>query len=183
MNNAELQRRLENLIRPGTILAVDSEARPIPKVRVLSGRLETGWLPYFMLAAGEDRDGAAPSVGEGCVIFSPSGEPAVGYVLAGLPTTDFPAPAFSEAQRVRQFRDGAVLRYDSETHHLAAILPSGATFSLESNGGLTINGDVDVIGKITATVDVVADGVSLKDHPHPGVLRGAALTDPPEATA
>lgn len=183
MNNAELQRRLENLICLGTIEAVDSAARPVPKVRVMSGRLLTDWLPYFMLAAGEDRDGAAPSIGEGCLIFSPSGDPAVGFVLAGLPTTEFPAPAFSEAQRVRQFRDGAVLRYDSEAHHLAALLPPGATFSIESDGGLTLKGDLDVLGKITATDDVVAAGVSLKDHPHSGVLRGGALTDPPEATA
>lgn len=182
MNTADLTRRLDNLIRLGKIEVVDIEARPAPKVRVLTGRLLTDWLPYFMVAAGADRDAAAPSVGEGCVILSPGGDPAQGFVLAGLPTEAWTCPNFSEVQRARHYRDGAVLRYDSEMHHLAAILPAGATFSLESDGGLTITGDVDVIGKITATVDVVAAGVSLKDHPHPGVLRGAALTDPPEAT-
>lgn len=183
MNIADLIRRLDNLIRLGTIAAVDSSARPVPRVRVMSGRLETDWLPYFMLSAGEDRDGSVPSVGEGCLIFSPSGDPAVGFVLAGLPTAEFPPPAFSEAQRVRQFRDGAVLRYDSDAHHLEAILPAGATFLLRSPGGLTIEGDVDVIGKINVTEDVIAAGVSLVNHLTSGVIPGGGQSGTPVATA
>lgn len=182
MNTADLTRRLDNLIRLGAIEAVDIEARPAPRVRVLTGRLLTDWLPYFMVAAGADRDAGAPTVGEGCVILSPGGDPAQGFVLAGLPTEAWACPNFNEGQRARHYRDGAVLRYDAEEHHLEAILPAGATFLLKSPGGLTFDGDVNVLGKITATVDVIAAGVSLKNHPTSGVIPGSAQSGPPVAT-
>ena len=45
--------------------------------------------------------------------------------------------------------------------------------SLVAPGGVQITGDVTVAG------DVVADGVSLKNHRHGGILRGGSQTDPP----
>ncbi|WP_022955769.1 phage baseplate assembly protein V [Perlucidibaca piscinae] len=183
MNTADLTRRLDNLIRLGTIEQVDVEAHPAPRVRVMSGRLLTDWLPYFMVSAGADHDAGAPSVGEGCVILSPGGDPAQGFVLTGLPTTLWPCPDFSDTQRARHFRDGAVIRYDSETHHLEVMLPADATCLVRSLGGLTIEGDVNVVGKLTASVDVIAAGVSLVEHPTSGVQAGSGQSGPPVATS
>jgi len=44
---------------------------------------------------------------------------------------------------------------------------------------VTILGDLDVTGTVTATVDVLADGISLHDHTHGGVDTGSGDTGPP----
>lgn len=183
MDMPELMRRLDNMIRLGTVEEIDASARPAPLVRVLSGRLLTGWIPYFLIAAGADHDGYAPSIGEGCVVFSPAGDPAQGFALCGLPTDQFPAAAFDQAKRVRQYRDGALVQYDSDTHHLTATLPAGGRVTITSPAGFQLIGDVDVDGTVRATQDVVAAGVSLVSHPTSGVRAGGDQSGPPVATS
>lgn len=65
------------------------------------------------------------------------------------------------------------------------VKPGGET-ELVSAGKVTmtyaemeLNGDVTLNGTLTASVDVVADGVSLKQHKHGGVQSGAAQTSKP----
>lgn len=176
-NFAELSRRLENLIRLGTIAEVDPVAK---RCRVNTGGLLTDWRPWIADRAGEDRDWDAPSVGEQCLLFSPSGEPALGVALVGLYSDQFDAPDDNPNRRRRVYRDGAVVEYDTEAHALRATLPAGATAALTATGGVTINGNVAINGSLTAsdgatitgtlraTVDVTADGISLTGHTHPG---------------
>lgn len=183
MNTPELMRRLDNMIRLGTVEEVDASAKPAPLIRVISGRLLTGWIPYFLLAAGEDRDGYAPSKGEGCVVFSPAGDPAQGFALCGLPTDQYPAAAFDQSKRVRQYRDGAVVRYDSEEHHLEATLPAAGKMTLIAPGGIKIVGDIELIGKLMASQDVTAAGISLVNHTTSGVRAGGDQSGPPVATS
>ena len=45
---------------------------------------------------------------------------------------------------------------------------------------MSIIGDLDVTGTITASQDVLAADISLKDHLHGKVQAGAAKTDKPE---
>lgn len=183
MDTPELMRRLDNMIRLGTVEEVAASARPAPLIRVISGRLLTGWIPYFLLAAGEDRDGYAPSKGEGCVVFAPAGDPAQGFALCGLPTDQFPVAAFDQAKRVRQYRDGALVQYDTEEHHLLATLPAGGKVTVISPAGFKLIGDVDVDGTVRVTQDVVAAGVSLVNHPTSGIRAGGDQSGPPVPTA
>mgnify|MGYP007125467811 FL=1 len=44
----------------------------------------------------------------------------------------------------------------------------------------TINGDVAVQGKLTASEDVIADGKSLKSHKHLGVTTGSGVSGAPQ---
>ena len=54
MNNLPaLARMIENLIRFGTI--AETQMKP-PRVRVKTGDLLTGWLPWIALRAGADTD-------------------------------------------------------------------------------------------------------------------------------
>jgi phage baseplate assembly protein V len=186
---ADLSRRLENLIRLGTIAAVDPVAK---RCRVQTGDLETDWLRWFALRAGEDRTWDPPSEGEQCMLFSPSGEPALGVVLVGLYSDQFDAPDDNPNRRRRTYRDGAVVEYDTETHTLRATLPAAGNVELVAPGGVFIVGDVSIVGSlsategatitgtITASVDVDAAGISLVDHVHGGVQPGSGTTGAPQ---
>ena len=61
------------------------------------------------------------------------------------------------------------------------------TLNVAENGGLTItaksftiNSDVTINGKLTATTDVVGGGISLKSHTHSGVTSGGSNTGLPQ---
>mgnify|MGYP000002616023 FL=1 len=109
MNTAELSRLLANLIKQGTIAESDPAAG---RVRVLHGGLTTDWLPYFVPAAGGVSVHRPPSVGENCIVLSPSGEPANGVVLCGMASDQFPQPGQSADETVVKFPDGAVSKYN-----------------------------------------------------------------------
>jgi phage baseplate assembly protein V len=172
----EQDRRLSNLIRFGTIAQADYLAA---KVRVQAGDILTGWLPWLTQRAGGDISWHAPEIGEQVIILAPSGELNQGVVLTGLYQTACPQPAETPEKHLVHYLDGAVIEYDRASHHLKAVLPGGATTELISTGGITINGDITLTGTLTASVDVIANGISLHNHKHIGVQAGGAQTGVP----
>lgn len=176
----DLTRRLENLIRAGTVAEVDPDA---PRCRVKTGGLETNWLPFFAARAGEDSEWDPPSVNEQCLVLSPSGNPAQGFVIVGLYSDEFPAPDHSLTRRRRRYRDGAVIEYDTATHSLTATLPAGGTASVTAPGGVHIVGDLSVDGLISSTKDVTAgpQNISLVKHRTKGVMPGGGISEEPTA--
>ncbi|WP_311968586.1 phage baseplate assembly protein V [Pseudomonas baltica] len=175
---SDLTRRLENLIRGGTIAEIDQNA---PLCRVKSGGLVSAWLPFFAPRAGTDSEWDPPSIGEQCVILSPSGDPATGFVLVGIYSNQFPAPDTSLTRHRRKYRDGAVIDYDTDTHTLTATLPSGGKVDVVAPGGMSIVGNLDVDGLINSTQDVTAgpQKISLINHRTSGVQRGGGVSDGP----
>lgn len=197
MDIAHLSRLLENLIRAGTVHAVDHAQK---RCRVVSGGLITNWLPWFSTRSGTTRDWDPPTVGEQCLIFSPSGEVAGGFVLLGTYSNAFDAPSTSPDECVRQYPDGAVIRYNHATGALHAIgIKTALVEAADSividcpqvtfTGKVNIedlltyeNGMVGLGGEHTAaliTGDVIADGISLKNHLHTGVQPGGGNTGQP----
>lgn len=177
MNTTDLLRRLENLIRLGTIAAVDHQAA---RCTVKTGGLTVPNLPWQAQRAGNSRDWDAPTVGEQCILLSPSGEPAQGIALIGLYSQQRPAPSNSANLRRRTYPDGAVIDYDHATHTLSATLPAGGKAKLVAPGGVTILGDVDITGLVTVSEDVIAAGISLVHHVHGGVQGGPSKTGAPQ---
>lgn len=179
---AALSRLIENLIRLGTVAEVDhgslTDKRPA-RVRVQSGDLLTGWLPWTALRAGTTRDWDPPSVGEQVLVLSPSGQTAQGIAITGLFSALIPANGDRAGLRRRTYPDGAVVEYDSEAHQLLATLPAGGRVEIVAPGGFKLQGDVDIDGLVTVTRDVVAAGISLVKHPHGGVQAGNAQTGAP----
>lgn len=175
---ADIIRRLENLIRAGTIAEIDPE---LPRCRVKSGGLMTGWLPFLALRAGEDSEWDPPSINEQCLVLSPSGNPAQGFVIYGLYSDRFPAPDNSLTRHRRRYRDGATIDYDTATHTLTATLPDGGKANLIAPGGVHITGDVLIEGLVTVSKDVVAgpQAISLVKHRHTGVQSGSGTTQMP----
>lgn len=173
---------LSELIRLGTIASVDLEAR---RCTVLYGAEDdddggatTPPIRWIALRCGKTRVWSPPSEGEQVLLLCPDGQLAAAVALTGIEQDAFSLPGDSLTELI-EFEDGARISYDPVGHALAAVLPAGGTALIEAPGGMTIRGDVTVEGTITATTDVIADSISLKNHKHGGVQAGSAQTGTP----
>ncbi|WP_256203996.1 phage baseplate assembly protein V [Pseudomonas sp. MOIL14HWK12:I2] len=91
---AALSRLIKNLIRLGTVAEVDHGSLPDKhpaRIRVQSGELLTGWLPFTAGRAGTTRDWDPPPMGEQVLVLSPSGQTAQDIVVTGLFSALIPA--------------------------------------------------------------------------------------------
>lgn len=151
MNSADLARRLDNLIRLGTVAAVD-HAQALCRVR--TGGLLTTWLPWFARRAGNTRTWCPPTVGEQVMVICPSGEVASGLVLTGLYTTAHDAPSHSADEHVIDFPDGARICYDHAASNLTVTGIKTATVQASEHVTVdcpenTITGNVLIMGTLT----------------------------------
>ncbi|WP_431026183.1 phage baseplate assembly protein V [Halomonas sp. H5] len=182
MTITELLRLIHNLIRTGTIAAVDHQAA---RVRVKSGELLTDWLPWIEGRAGTTRDWDPPTEGEQVVVFSPGGDPAAGVVLTGLFSDAHPAPAALAALYRRLFPDGGLFEYDHEASVLRIKLPG--RIEIEAPGGTSWLGDIAHQGNMARQGSYAQDGGELThnavnvghDHPHTGVVPGSGQSGGP----
>lgn len=155
---AELERRLCNLLRLGTVSELDTAAA---RVRVASGDLLTGWLPWFTRRAGNDSDWWAPEPGEQVLVLSPDGDPSQGLVLPAVYQDAHPAPAGSADIRRVEFSDGGYAQHDRSSGTLDVLAKGPVNVTAE--GKVTITG--------FATVEVIgADGLPVK-----GLVQGDCL--------
>lgn len=174
---AELRRRLDNLIRPGTIYAVDVDNN---RCRVKSGELLTDWLRYFVGRAGTVRRHSAPTNNEQCLVFSPSGEMGAGFVLVGLNSDEFPGPSQNPELDSATYSDGTWFGYDEGTGDMTVSMRADGQIHINAPGGVNITGPVKITGLVTVTDDLVAGGISLVNHQTTGVTSGNDLSGPPQ---
>lgn len=204
---AELERRLHNILRLGTVCEADYGAA---RIRVRSGELVSGWVPWIAARAMGDRNWWAPRTGEQVMLLSPSGDPAQAVALPSLYQTAAPPPADSPDIHRTVYPDGAVTEYDSAAHALKAVIPGTADVKadervtltaplVELDGGLIRligpvvsggrNGEAHAVrfhGSVEQTGgdytnpegDVTASGISLQNHTHP---ENGGRTGPPSA--
>ncbi|QQN73161.1 phage baseplate assembly protein V [Croceicoccus sp. YJ47] len=164
------------LLRVGTIAAVDVGTG---LVEVAIGDIRTAPIPFSTGRQGKTRIWSPPSIGEQVLLLCPGGDIAQGIALGAIAQNAFPL-AGATLRELIAFDDGAQLSYDPQAHILAFELPAGAAFRIVAKGGVAIDGDVEIAGKLTATGDVVADTISLTDHRHKDVQAGAALSGKPQ---
>ncbi|WP_439291239.1 phage baseplate assembly protein V [Lonepinella koalarum] len=167
---AELNRRIDNIIRFGTIAEVNHDKR---RVKVLSGGIKTDWLPWLEWRAGTTRSWSPPTVNEQCVILAASGELTMAVVLTGIYTTTHNNPSQSADEHVIEFADGARMVYNQQAHALTVTGISTATIQASSQIVLDTplvkcTGDVEVSGKVTSGDDQIAGGISTMHHTHRG---------------
>ena len=196
--NADANRRLENIVRFGTVKTINP-SKPIPRVIVNLGDIETPEIRCLNIRSGDDATWDMPSINEECVVISPCGEIGpTSFVLYGFYNDDHPAPSDDLNKKIRMFADGCVIAYDIKSHELSAVLPSGGTAVLTADGGVTVNGDTTINGNLqvngstamtgnntvggsqlvqgsshssgtfSSDGDVTASGISLTSHTHPG---------------
>ncbi|MDU7561404.1 MAG: phage baseplate assembly protein V [Acinetobacter baumannii] len=146
--NADDKRRLENIVRFGTIKTINP-SKPIPTVIVNLDDIDTPEIRCLNTRSGTDSTWDMPSINEECVVISPCGD--IGpssFVLYGFYNENNPAPSDDLNKKLRVFSDGCVIAYDVAEHHLSAILPGGGTAELTALGGITINGDTTINGNV-----------------------------------
>ncbi|MFN4058220.1 MAG: phage baseplate assembly protein V [Roseinatronobacter sp.] len=147
---AELDRRLANIVQIGRVIAIDSTAM---RARVQVGDLVTPMIPVSQLASGAIRLHWMPSVGEQVVVFAPSGEIGGAIIQGAVP------------------QNGSAVAQD-EAHPTIDL--GGGTLVI--TGDLTITGNITVTGRIDVSEDVTASNISLVSHIHPesiGTVTGA----------
>lgn len=140
---AELERRLNNLVRYGTVAEADYASA---RVRVKSGELLTGWLPWLTHRASNDRTWHAPEVGEQVLLISSCGDPAQAVVLPAIYQAAHPAGGDRETVARIDFADGGFFEYDRESGAMtinvigAAVITVGGKTTLKSAGTVEIDG-------------------------------------------
>lgn len=207
-NQSDILRLLRNLIRIGTVNAVDPDRG---LCRVDTGGNLTDWLNWISLRAGRTRIWSAPSVGEQVLVFALGGELDTAFVLCGIYSDDFPAPSASADALHIQFPDGAVLEYEPATGALSvtgiktanvqasdSITASTKVVIVEAAESITLDtpevictnklttGTLEVKsgGKMTGSIEhsggsITSNGVVVHAHTHGGVQNGGGSTDKP----
>ncbi len=176
------RRLIGNLMRLGTIESLDL-AQATGRVRV--GDLLTDDLPLVAPRAGAVRIWSPPSVGEQVLLLCPEGDVQAGVILGGIFCDAHPAPA-SDTRFLIDFDDGTRITYDRQAHRLTVALGGNGTAEITAPGGLTLNADVQLNGKLNATGkitsddDVVGGGKSLKSHKHLQVQPGSGISGVPQ---
>lgn len=181
----DFNRQIANLIKQGNIHAVDAA---ICFVRVAHGDLITDWLPYFVPFAGGVSVHRPPSVGENCIVLSPSGETANGVVLCGMASKQFSSPSQSADETVVAFPDGAKIEYNHVSGSLNVSGVKSVTIDSpqsEFTGSVTVKGLLTYQGGLSgsnsgggaaATIsgsltheggELSSNGVVLHTHTHP----------------
>ena len=145
---SELIRRIENLLRPGTVARVDVKRY---RVRVIAGGLVSNWLPWFSLRAGTTRKWSPPTIGEQCLLLSPGGDMANGVALVGVFSSEVPPNDDRANTEATHYPDGTVHEYDHEAHR--DLLKCVGDILRQVEGSVTheVKGSVthDVQGDIT----------------------------------
>jgi len=171
---AEIERRLLNMVRFGTVASVNTSTNTC-RVK-LNGTLTTGDLPWAVRRAGRVRTASAPSIGEQVTVIAPAGDLSQAVVLLAIYQTAFAAPSTEPDDDWVQYDDGAVISYNQRSHSLRAALPTGGTLSITADGGMTLTGDVTINGTLRSTGDIFAGNISVQQHVHGGIQPGGANT-------
>lgn len=144
--SADIYRLIRNLIRIGVVTAVDAKKG----CRVQIGDLETDWLNWLTVRAGQTRTMNAPSIGEQVLILAIGGELTTAFVLPAIFSNEHAEPSESLTADHRTYSDGAVIEYEP------------ATGALKATGIKTAN--IEARERITATTSVVVVNASQQIH-------------------
>ncbi|WP_336286652.1 phage baseplate assembly protein V [Cronobacter dublinensis] len=187
---AEMWRRLNNLIRRGTVHSV--QLRP-PRVRVSFGTDPvnntehlSAWLPWYTRADAGMQEWSVPAVGCPATVLSEGGDIRNGVVLVGMITDDQTPAGDSAEVYATRYGNGASVAVDTAGNAMAISLPAGGTVSVDCPGGATLKGDLKVEGNINATGEVADKTGTLQavretfnQHDHKENGDGGGTTNPP----
>lgn len=141
--------KIGDMIRLGRIASIDLASG---LAVVHCGDIESPPCPWTELA-GAFRTWCPPSEGEQVLLVCPEGDIAGGVILRGLFSGSFPAPA-SDADPQLHGPDGLIVKL------------TGDGIEITAPGNVRIDGDLTVTGTITGETDVIAAGISGRNHTH-----------------
>jgi phage baseplate assembly protein V len=195
---AELTRRIENLLRIGTVAEVKGNL-----CRVKTGELLTQFRPFFTRRAGTAKTSWRPTVGEQVMLLSLSGDLTNAYILPALYSDENPEPDDNDNRERTVYPDGAVIEYDPDTSALkvsgiktASVQAServtidcpNSVFTgnlqvkkkLTVDQGAAITGAIAHNGKMTNSGGVSIDGINFGTHKHGDVQGGLGTSGGPQ---
>ena len=114
--SAEHDRMIAAMLLPCVVAGIDLSAG---RVRVKAGEWTSAWVRWHSLAAGKARHWRVPSLNEQGVLFSPSGDPAMGTFIPGLYGNAGAAPDNRDHVEAWYFDDGGSLVYDLSLIHIS----------------------------------------------------------------
>lgn len=206
MSTADLNRRIENLLRIGTIAEADFAAK---QIRVQSGELLTNWLPWPCEIGRNFTRWRPLRVGTQVILGSVSGEPEQAVILGMLYSQSLTSPSDDENVDLIQFDDGSYVKHNASdnTTHLHSIgqlsLSSDAPITVTTPQPVSINGEnVNITSSSAVTIkgqqitlsgsvtiagavsqiggDMTSGGISVQKHTHAGVKAGSSTTTGPQ---
>lgn len=185
----EIMRLITNLIRTGTVTEVDQGNW---LCRVKTGELETNWINWLTLRAGNSRTWWKPSVGEQVVLFSLGGNLETAFALPAVYSNQFPPPSNSEDGSVTEYPDGGWFEYEPETGRWyvrgikSMVIEAADNITLKTGefvveaDATRINSEVVINGGVTQCGGAMSsNGIVVDDHEHTGVAKGGANTGGP----
>lgn len=137
------------------------------------------------LLDGEVQDGVEHLQDYGFTSVPHPGAEVVVACIGGLRSHSIAIAVADRRYRLRNLEAGEVALHDD----LGNVIRLGrdrieiiaaARIDITAPDGVFVTGDLEVTGTVTASVDVLADGISLLTHTHGGVQAGAAQTGVPE---
>lgn len=201
----EVLRRLENVVRLGTIAAVRHNAPA--RCRVRTGGLTTDWVPWVAPRAGGQGGNVwwPPVVGEQCMLLAPGGDLLNAVAIVGIYSDANPQGSESPHIALTEWGGGDYMKHNAEAKTLEIVTQFGILLRVMSTvmemtenkvhihaGGSSITvepgrvaiqggGGTLVVdgGGATGAPDVKANGISLTGHTHSGVTPGSGESGPP----
>lgn len=131
---ADINRRIANSVRYGTVTAVDPSTGTA-KVS-FGGDTESAWLPVSSFRAGGARVWAPTVVGEQVMVVSPSGDTTQGVISGSIPSNAFPSPSSDGDEGLRIEMGAATISVRADE---VVISCGGSTITLNA-GGIALNG-------------------------------------------
>jgi len=192
MNNelTEIMRLITNLIRTGTVSDVDTVNW---LCRVKTGDLETNWINWLTLRAGNTRTWWQPSIGEQVVLLSLGGNLETAFALPAIYSDAFPPPDYSENGSTTVFNDGGWFQYEPDTGQL--LIKNIKSVRIEAADGIhlitdqlgvdasqtLINSQTVMNGAVTqGGGDMSSNGVIADKHKHDKVKSGGDISGGPQ---
>ncbi|MCU8015922.1 phage baseplate assembly protein V [Shewanella sp. SM72] len=195
---AELTRRIDNLLRIGTVAEVKGDS-----CRVKTGKLLTQFRPFFTRRAGKAKTSWRPTVGEQVMLLSLSGDLTNAYILPALYSDENLEPDDNANRDRTVYPDGAVIEYDPDTSALTVKGIKTATVQaselvtidcpnsvftgnlqvkkkLTVDQGAKVTGAIEHNGKMTNSGGISIDGINFGTHKHGGVDTGPGTSGGPQ---
>ena len=173
----EIVRRLENLVRMGTVEQVRHGAPA--RCRVRAGELLTNWVPWIALRAGGSAKGrrwSPPAVGEQCLLLAPGGDLGNAVALPGIYSDAMPQGSVAEDMDRTDWSATDYMEHDRATGRLVIDCAQEIEFRIGGERRLLINAT-----GVYGWPDVFGDGrISRVHHLHSGVVPGISSTGEPE---
>lgn len=164
---AKLERNLSNLVRIGTVKAVDQQ-KNTADISVGPGDPITA--RGLSLGSGNVKFRVSTSVGQVVTMFCPGGDARQACFLPGDWTGKNASPS-AEADEVYLTVGGATIRANGKE----ILFQVGGSFVRVQGSGVETNGDVDLNGGYVRNNGTPID----ETHTHGGITRGVSDTDPP----